>query len=135
MIDALVAGKLYKQPVERKGKAGRPFVTAKVRVAVGDGDALFVNVIAFTPSACAALLALEDGDTVALAGALTPGVWTDDAGAARVAVDMVAHGVLTPYHVTRKRRALGAARRPAPAGECEDGELLGPNGGEPGEAW
>lgn len=115
MIDALVAGKLYKRANERESKAGKPFVVAKLRVAVGNGESLFVSVIAFEPGACAALLALEDGDAVALAGALTPGVWTDSAGAVRVAVSLVAHGVLTPYHVTRRRRAMETVRRPAPA--------------------
>ncbi|WP_420874372.1 single-stranded DNA-binding protein [Burkholderia arboris] len=88
------------------GASGRPFVTAKVRAAVGDGEALFVNVIAFSDGAKVALLALDDGDSVALAGTLTPKVWTDRNGDAKPALDMVAHAVLTAYHVKRKRAAM-----------------------------
>ena len=106
MIDALIAGKLHTRPEQRTGKNGHPFATAKVRAAGGDGESLFVNVIAFDDAAVAALLALDAGDSVALAGSVTPKAWTDRDGQPRPALDMVAHQVLTAYHVTRKRRAV-----------------------------
>ena len=106
MIDALIAGKLYGQPKQMTGKQGKPFAIAKVRAAAGEGEALFVNVITFDPDTVAALLALGDGDSVALAGCLTPKVWTDKEGNSRPAVDLVAHKLLTAYHVTRKRNAV-----------------------------
>ncbi|MFM0011651.1 single-stranded DNA-binding protein [Paraburkholderia sediminicola] len=106
MINALIGGKLYVKPQSRTAQSGKAFVTAKVRAAVGDGESLFVNVIAFDAVAKAALLALDDGDSVALAGTLTPKVWTDRNGGAKPALDMVAHGVLTPYQVQRKRKAM-----------------------------
>lgn len=106
MIDGLVSGKLYGTATERTGQSGRPFVVAKVRAATGEGESLFVNVIAFDDKAKAALLALDDGDSVALAGTLTPKVWTDKQGDARPALDMVTHAVLTAYHVRRKRKAV-----------------------------
>lgn len=108
MIDGLIGGKLYGKPEARESRNGNPYVTAKIRAAAGDGDALFVNVIAFAEGACRALLALEDGDSVAIAGELTPKAWTDRDGNARPSLDMRAHAVLTPYHVTRKRKAAGA---------------------------
>lgn len=106
MIDALISGKLYGQPTKRTGKSGKPFAVAKVRCAAGDGESLFVNVIAFDGDTCTALLALCDGDSVALAGTLAPKVWTDRDGNARPALDIVAAQVLTPYHVSRKRKAV-----------------------------
>ncbi|WP_083265899.1 single-stranded DNA-binding protein [Burkholderia lata] len=106
MIDGLVSGKLYGKPAERTGASGRSFVTAKVRAAAGDGEALFVNIIAFADDAKAAMLGLDDGDSVALAGTLTPKVWTDRNGDAKPVLDMVAHAVLTAYHVKRKRVAM-----------------------------
>lgn len=110
MIDALISGKVYGQPTERTSKAGKPFAVAKVRAAGGDGESLFVNVIAFDAAPCTALLALEDGDSVALAGTLTPKVWTDKDGNARPALDLVAHQVLSAYSVTRKRAAMQAGQ-------------------------
>jgi single-stranded DNA-binding protein len=88
MIDALIAGKLYGQPQQKTGKQGKPFTIAKVRAAAGDGEALFVNVISFDADTVAALLALGDGDSVALAGALTPKVWTDKEGTQRHRLDI-----------------------------------------------
>ena len=115
MIDGLIAGKLYGQPTERTSKTGKPFALAKVRAAGGDGESLFVNVIAFDTAPCTALLALADGDSVALTGSLTPKTWTDKEGNTRPALDLVAHQVLTTYHVTRKRTAMHPPPAPAPA--------------------
>ena len=50
----------------------------------------------------------NDGDSVSLTEALTPKTWIDKQGNAKPALDMVAHGVLTAYHVQRKRRAVRA---------------------------
>lgn len=114
MIDALVSGKLYGTPQERTASTGSPFVTLKVRAVAGDGGSVFVNVIAFAPDTCAALLALGDGDgdSVALAGTITPKVWIDREGEARPSLDMVAHACLSAYHVTRKRNAMKAPSEP-----------------------
>lgn len=109
MIDGLVAGKMYGTATSRNGSSGTTFVTAKVRAAASDSEAIFVNVIAFDDAAKEALLALDDGDSVALAGTLTPKVWTDKQGNTKPALDMVAHAVLTAYHVQRKRKAMQQA--------------------------
>ncbi len=116
MIDALIAGKLYGQPAQRMDKAGKPFAVAKVRAAAADGESLFVNVIAFDAGPCDALLALADGDSVALAGSITPRIWTDKEGNSRPSLDMVATQVLTAYHVKRKRAAMDASK-PQPQAE------------------
>lgn len=106
MVDGLVSGKLYGAATSRQGRSGGNFVTCKVRAAVGDGEALFVNVIAFSTTAGDTLLPLADGDSVALAGTLTPKVWTDKRGDSKPALDMVVHAVITAYHVKRKRAAV-----------------------------
>lgn len=111
MIDALIAGKLHGQPAQRTSKTGKPFVTAKVRTHVGDAD-VFVNVITFSETSKAALLALSDGDSVALSGALKPSAWTDREGNARPSLDMTVSAVLTAYHVTKKRKAIAESDKP-----------------------
>ena len=105
MIDGLIGGKLHGKPVQRTGQSGKQFVTAKVRTPTTAGDTLFVNVITFSESVGAILLALEDGDSVCLSGALTPKVWTDSKGESRPVLDMVAHAAISSYNVTRKRQA------------------------------
>ena len=106
-IDALVSGRVHKTPLSRVSAAGKRFATAIVRAAARDGNGIFVSVIAFSQSACDALLALDDGDSVALAGELTPKIYTPrDGGEPRPSLDLVAHKVLTEYHVARKRKAI-----------------------------
>lgn len=106
MIDALIAGRIYGKPQARTAKNGSAFAVAKIRVGTRDGDALFVSVISFSGSAVQVLLALEDGDSIALAGELTPKVYTDRDGNARPALDLLAHAALSPYAVSRKREKL-----------------------------
>jgi single-stranded DNA-binding protein len=99
MIDGLIAGRLHGLAEERTGKNGNPFVVAKVLAANTDGENLIVNVIAFELATSKALLQLQDGDALALAGTLTPKVWTDKQGATRPSLDMVALKSLSIYDV------------------------------------
>lgn len=112
MIDALIQGKLHGNVQQRTGRNGKPFVTAKVTTTTKDGSQQFVNVIAFAPDACNALLALQAGDAVALAGELATSIYTGKDGAPRISLDLTAHAVLTAYHVTRKRRTVQARNHP-----------------------
>jgi single-stranded DNA-binding protein len=105
MLDALIAGRLHGQPKQMMGKSGKPFVVCKLKVAAG-GEQIFCNVIAFETQTCEALLALQAGDSVALAGSLTPKAWTDKEGVPRGTVDVTAHAVVSAYSVTRKRKAM-----------------------------
>lgn len=122
MIDALIAGRLYGHAEERAGQSGSTFVTCKVRAARDDGDAIMCNVIAFDEEVRRALLALGDGDSVALSGALTPKVWTDKQGNTRPALDLIAHAVLTSYDVARKRRAAQGKPNAAPQDDRLDND-------------
>lgn len=106
MIEGLISGTLVGLAEQRQGKNDTSFVLAKVKATPGDGESLIVNVIAFTAEAGAALLALDEGDSLALTGSLSPKVWTDKQGNTRPALDMVASQVLTVYHVDRKRAAM-----------------------------
>jgi single-stranded DNA-binding protein len=107
MIEGLIAGKLVGVAEMREGKNGSSFALAKVKASAGDGESLIVNVIAFAAEASAALMALDDGDALALSGALTPKVWTDKQGNTRPALDLIATQVLSAYHVNRKRMEHG----------------------------
>jgi hypothetical protein len=99
MIEGLVSGTLVGLAEMRQGKNESSFALAKVKAQCGDGESLIVNVIAFSAETSATLLALNDGDAVALAGSLTPKVWTDKQGNTRPALDMVATQALSAYPV------------------------------------
>lgn len=79
-----------------------------------DGNVALVSVAAFDPSPMAALLVLQDGDAVSLAGPLTLTTWTDNAGETRPGAAMVAHNVLTSYSTTKKRKAQQELAAPSP---------------------
>lgn len=132
-IEAIITGKLHQRAEERTSRGGKPFVTAKVRTAAGEADSLFVNVVAFSESACVALLALEAGDSLAVAGTLKPSAWIDRDGNARPSLDLVAAQVMTLYGLKKRRAAAAGADSmvsPLVAGETahrqRDPEDFGP---------
>jgi single-stranded DNA-binding protein len=108
MIDALIAGRTVGKPTERTTSAGKPYATAKVRVPTKEGDALLVNVIAFDATVVTAILALSDGDPVSMVGEATPKVWTDKDGNAKPSLSLLAHAVISPFSVKRKRKAAAS---------------------------
>ena len=108
MIDALIQGKLLKDPEARQTKAGKPYATARMRVpTTNPAETIFVSVVAFDPEAVAALLALGAGDAVSVAGPLKVGVWTDNNGNTYPTLDVVADRVLSVYAIRKQRRAAG----------------------------
>jgi hypothetical protein len=106
VIDALIAGRMYGTASEREDRNGKPFCTCKVRVSLVNGESLFVNVICFEGPAVTALLALADGDSVAISGECTPKVYAPAGALPRPVLDLRAHAVITAYHVARKRQAV-----------------------------
>lgn len=94
MIDGLVAGSVWGDPEKRVGKNNSIFVVAKLRAQGTQPELVIINVIAFEPLVCKALLDLRDGDAVSLSGSLLPKVWIDKQGVSRAALDMIASRVL-----------------------------------------
>jgi single-stranded DNA-binding protein len=106
MIDALIAGRLHGKVQRRSSKNGNAYVTAKVCAPIGNGETAFVNVIAFAEAAVTALLALDEGDSIAVAGELKVGTYATKTGETRPSLNLTAHVAVTEYHVTRKRQAV-----------------------------
>ena len=97
MIDGLVAGRLMGEASRRVDKAGRGYIVARVLARNRADEEFIVNVIAFDELAGKALVALRDGESLTLAGGLTPMVWTDKQGIVRPSLDLVATHVLTAH--------------------------------------
>lgn len=115
MLDVLLSGAIFSAPVQRTGQSGKTFVTTKIKAATSDGD-VFANVIAFSDTACRALLALAAGDSVAITGPLKLGTYQASNGDTRVSIDLVASQVMTVYSVKRKRdKVLGDGSDTEPA--------------------
>ncbi len=123
MIEAIIAGRLVGKPSQKTAKTGKPFATAKLRAPAGD-DTVFISVVAFDANVCAGLLALDDGDTVALSGPLIVKAWLNREGEPKPGIDMVAHALLTAYHVSRKRKAQAGAQQAQQAQQQRQREPL-----------
>jgi len=113
VIDALIHGRIYGKPQSRTSKSGTTrFVTANVRVPMADGESVFANVITFAAPVGTTLLALEDGASVSVCGELKVGTYVAKDGTTKSNLSVTAHEILTPYHVTRRRKAVSKAEQP-----------------------
>lgn len=107
MIDALIAGRLRGVPTFRTASNGTPFASFRLAANDRNGASVLCSCITFSATACAAVQALNDGDSVAVSGEATFKTWEGSDGAPRHGLDVLVHGVLTAYHVGRKRKASG----------------------------
>ena len=64
---AIVAGVLFRTPVEKFSKAGKRYVAATIREGSGE-VARWWRAFIFSESAIEAILALDDGEPIAVAG-------------------------------------------------------------------
>ena len=103
MINALIQGTLFNDPVKHLAKNGNPYVTAIVRTPLDSGDSILVSVIAFEIEVIEGLILLSAKDAVCISGGLSTKVYVPDGGDPRPSADLTAHGLLTPYMVKRKR--------------------------------
>ena len=108
MLSVLCSGTLVSDPRQRTTAAGKAYATASLRVPAEDADAMLVSIIAFAADAVAALLALQLGDSAAIAGRAKLSSWTKD-GEERHGLSVTADRVLTVYVAGKARKA---AREP-----------------------
>ena len=105
MIDALISGKVFTSPKTGTGQSGKQYAACRVRAPASNGDSVIVSVIAFDAMA-QKLQTLQEGDSVAIAGAMNPKAFTDKTtGEPRPSLDMVASQVMTAYQYTKRRQA------------------------------
>jgi len=97
MIECLATCLLMGKAEVHPAADGRRIVSARMRVQV-EGDWVLGNVVTTTNQAGDALLALRDGEAIALAGSLLPTAWVDDDGGPRIILKVIAHTALTVRH-------------------------------------
>jgi single-stranded DNA-binding protein len=103
-IDVLLSGRMAKPAEQRTARTGSTYALAQVIVPTEGEESVLCSCIAFSRSAVEALLALDRGEAVSLAGKAKMNVWERD-GETKVGLNITVDAVLTPYHVQRKRRA------------------------------
>jgi hypothetical protein len=108
-IFALASGTLFRRPERKVSKAGKPYVSAKLRS--GDGDStIWIALFAFSDTAQAELSALDDGDALAAQGRLSAELYQPTGGGARVNLSMTVSVILPVKR--RKRKPEMAATAP-----------------------
>jgi hypothetical protein len=105
---ALVSGRLWGEPEQKLSKAGKPFAVAKLREGSGDG-AVWWSVVAFSEDVCEELLALRDGEALAISGPFRCEIFEKE-GRARIAHRIVAERLISARKPKKRqpedRRAL-----------------------------
>jgi single-stranded DNA-binding protein len=103
MTHVLITGTLFRAPEQRQSKAGKPFVSATIRVKDGD-TSQFWKVVAFGETAQNELMRLADGDTVSIQGPLKAEVYRPESGDPRLSLGVIADTVMALRQPAKERR-------------------------------
>jgi single-stranded DNA-binding protein len=116
MIDALITGKLIRDPALKTGASGKPYCNFLLSVPTGDGEPVIVSGIAFADVA-ERIGRLKKGDAVSVAGALKPSEWTDKTtGELKHGLNVTVSAALSAYDVKKRRgKSENGQSNPAPA--------------------
>ena len=104
---ALITGVLFRSPEQRTSKAGKSYVSATIRAKDGDASQ-FWRVTAFSETAQAELMRLDEGDACTVQGAFKCELYQPEGGEARISLSIVADHVLALRQPPRERKAKTA---------------------------
>jgi single-strand DNA-binding protein len=119
MIDALVSGKLIKDPSTRTGASGKPYAQFLLSCHIGEEQPVVVSGIAFG-EVSERIARLQKGDSVAVIGSLKPSSWSDKVtGETKRGLSITANNSLSPYDIRRRKPVSepDQARKPSHGGQ------------------
>jgi single-stranded DNA-binding protein len=105
MIDALISGRLRGGVTVRTAANGKPFATWTLAAFGKAGESLLCSCIAFSTTAIDAAQRMGDGDSMAVSGEIAVKLWQGKDGTQRHGLNVTVYGVMTAYHLGRKRKA------------------------------
>jgi len=109
MIDALITGKLIRDPTSKTGPSGKPYTNFMLSVPTGDGEPVIVSGIAFGDVA-ERIARLKKGDALSVAGSLKPSEWADKTtGEIKRSLNVTVSAALSTYDVKKRRGNTGNA--------------------------
>jgi single-strand DNA-binding protein len=122
MIDALVSGKLIRDPQIKTSSNGNKYVQFLMSVSShGEADTQVISGIGFDESVVERISKLKKGDSLAVAGALKQTEWTDRvSNEVKHGLSIVANQSLSIYDI-KKRKPKPAADSPAGSPANGDG--------------
>lgn len=101
---AIVSGALFKAPVSKTSKAGKPYVFGTIREGKGDATRWW-KIFVFGDDAMAEVLRLGDGDPLAVSGEFDCQTYKTESGEERQSWSIMVDGVLTARKSKREGRA------------------------------
>jgi single-strand DNA-binding protein len=118
MIDALISGKLIKDPSLRIGQSGNNFTQFLLSVHIGEIDSIVVGGIAFGEIAEKIAL-LKKGDPLSVIGSLKPSEWIDkNTNETRHGLSVTVNDSLSPYDI--KKRKIKPKTKPTENDSSDD---------------
>jgi single-stranded DNA-binding protein len=113
---ALITGVIFRAPLQKTAKSGRPFTNCTVRAGSDDsagGD--FWSIVCFSESAQLELRRLEIGDAVAVRGKMEIKIYTANDGTAKISRSIFADAAIGLRPVPRATKPKAA--KPAPTSQ------------------
>ena len=103
MIDALISGKLIKDPSLRTGQSGNNFTQFLLSVHTGEEQPIVVSGIAFGAVAEKIVL-LKKGDPLSVVGSLKPTEWIDKiTNETRHGLSVTVNNSMSPYDIKKRK--------------------------------
>lgn len=103
MIDALISGKLIRDPSRKIAKTGNNYIQFLLSVHIGEPETIVVSGIAFDEIAEKIAL-LKKGDSLAVVGSLKPSEWIDKTtGETRHGLSITVNNSLSPYDIKKRK--------------------------------
>jgi hypothetical protein len=115
---ALISGVIFRAPLQKISKAGKPFTTCTVKVGADDtASSDFWTVLSFSESAQLELLRLEAGDAVSIRGKLKIETYVANDGTTKISRSIFADAAigLRPVPRTSKAKAPPVGSKAADA--------------------
>jgi hypothetical protein len=112
---ALISGVIFRPPIQKISKAGRPYTTLTVKVGDDTGASDFWSVLSFSESSQFELLRLEIGDAVSCRGKMELKTYTASDGTTRIGRTIFADAALGLRPAPRTPKPKAA--KPAPTQE------------------
>jgi len=114
MIDALVSGKLIRDPQLKTSSNGNQCVQFLMSVSTGEADTQIISGIGFDESVVDKVNLLKKGDSLAVVGSLKQTEWTDRvSNELKHGLSITVNQSLSIYDIKKRRKPKPAADNPA----------------------
>jgi single-stranded DNA-binding protein len=115
MLDALLSGKLVRDPQIKTSSNGNQYIQFLMSVSNhGEADTQIISGIGFDESVVERISKLKKGDSLAVAGSLKQTEWQDKAtNETKRGLSVTANQSLSVYDINKKRKPKPAADSPA----------------------